>query len=118
MSERIYRETLPIRQSGMSPGTYRLAQRPALPDCDLITLLHTKRRRDMACQVLVTFLVTRVFGNEMEIFSADDESSVHFGGDDSSGEDTTADGDFACERAFLVYNQNQIALFISSKYRS
>ena len=38
----------------------------------------------------------------MEIFTADDESSVHFGGDNSSGEDTAADGDFACERAFLV----------------
>ena len=38
----------------------------------------------------------------MEIFAADDESSVHFGGDNSPGKDTAADGDFACERAFLV----------------
>lgn len=86
----------------MSTGTYRLAQRPALPNCDLIALLHTKRWRDVRCKVLVALLISRVFGNEMEIFAADNESSVHFGRDNSPGEDTAADGDFACERAFLV----------------
>ena len=38
----------------------------------------------------------------MEIFSANDKSAVHFGGDNSAGEDTTADGDFASEWAFLI----------------
>ena len=56
----------------------------------------------MSCKILVAFFISRVFGDEMEIFSADDESSVHLGGDNSSGEDTTANGDFACEWAFLV----------------
>lgn len=50
----------------------------------------------------MALLISRIFGNEMEIFAADNESSVHFGGDNSSGEDTAADGDFARERAFLV----------------
>lgn len=50
----------------------------------------------------MALLVSRVFGDEVKVFAADDESSVHFGGDDSSGEDTAADGDFASEGAFLV----------------
>ena len=73
-----------------------------MPDCNLITLLHTERRRDMRSKVLVALLVSRVFGDEVEVFAADDESSVHFGGDDSASEDTAADGDFASERALLV----------------
>ena len=50
----------------------------------------------------MAFLVSRVFGNEVKVFAANDESAVHFGGDDSSSEDTAADGDLASERAFLI----------------
>ena len=50
----------------------------------------------------MTFLVSGVFGYEVKVFAANDESAVHFGGDDSTSEDTTTDGDFSCERAFLV----------------
>ena len=39
----------------------------------------------------------------MEVFTADDESSVHFGGHDGAGEDTATDGDEAGKRTFLVY---------------
>ena len=50
----------------------------------------------------MTLLIPRIFFNEVKVFAADDESSVHFGGDDCAGEDTAADGDFAGKRAFLV----------------
>ena len=50
----------------------------------------------------MALLITRIFGNEVKVFATDDESSVHFGGDDCAGEDTAADGDFTGERAFLV----------------
>ena len=48
------------------------------------------------------FLISGVFGDEVKVFAADDEGAVHFRGDDSTGENTAADGDFASERAFLV----------------
>ena len=73
--------------------TYRLAQRPTLPNRNRITFLHPERRRHMRCQVLVSFLISRVLGDEMEVFTADDEGSVHFGGDNGTGEDTASDGD-------------------------
>ena len=50
----------------------------------------------------------------MEIFAADDESSVHLSRDDGAGEDTSADRDFASERAFLVYRiRSALRLFQS-----
>ena len=56
----------------------------------------------MRSKILVALLVSRVFRDEVEVFAADDESSVHFGGDDGASEDTATDGDFASERALLV----------------
>ena len=56
----------------------------------------------MRGKILVAFLISGVFWHEVKVFATDDESAVHFGGDDGAGEDTAADGDFACERAFLV----------------
>jgi hypothetical protein len=92
----------PERFPALLRGTYCLAQRPALPNRDLITLLHTKRRRDMRSQILVTLLVSRVFGDEMKVFATDDEGSVHLRRHNGSCKDTTTDGDFAGEGAFLV----------------
>ena len=50
----------------------------------------------------MAFLVSRVFGDEVKVFAANDEGAVHLSGDDGTGENTAADGDFASERAFLV----------------
>ena len=50
----------------------------------------------------MSFLISRVFGDEVEVLAADDEGSMHFGGDDGAGEDTAADRDRTCEGAFLV----------------
>jgi len=38
----------------------------------------------------------------VEVFTADDQSAVHFGGDDRAGQDTAADADETGEGAFLV----------------
>ena len=50
----------------------------------------------------MSLLVTCVLGDEMEVFSADNQSSVHLGGNDGAGQDTTTDGDETGERALLV----------------
>lgn len=56
----------------------------------------------MRSQVLVSLLISGVFGNKVEIFTSDDKSSVHFGGDDGAGKNTAADGDLPSERTFLI----------------
>jgi hypothetical protein len=53
-------------------------------------------------KVLVSLLVTCVLGDEMEVFSADNQSSVHLGGNDGAGQDTATDGNETGEWALLV----------------
>lgn len=90
--------------TSISDFAYRLAQRPALPNRNLITFLHTERGRNVRGQVLVSFLVSGVLGDEVEVFATDDEGSMHFGGDDGAGEYTATDRDHAGERTFLIYH--------------
>ena len=82
--------------------TYCFAERSTLANRDYVTLLHTEAWRHVRSQVLVPFLIPRVFGDKVEVFAADDEGAVHFCGDHGAGEDATADGDHASERAFLI----------------
>lgn len=56
----------------------------------------------MRSQVLVSFLVSGILGNEMEVFTPDDESSMHFRRHDGASQDTPADGDLTSEGTFLV----------------
>lgn len=56
----------------------------------------------MCSQVLVALLVTRVLGDEVKVFAADDQGAVHLGRDDGSSKDTATDGDLAGEGALLV----------------
>ena len=82
--------------------TYSLAQRSALTNSDLVTLLNTESWGNVSGNVLVSLLVTGVFWDEVKVFSADNEGSVHLGGNNGSGEDTTTDGDETSEWALLV----------------
>lgn len=82
--------------------TYSLAQGPALADGDLVTLLNTESGRDVGGEVLVALLVTGVLGDVVKVFSADDQSTVHLGGNDGAGKDTATDGDETGEGALLV----------------
>jgi len=79
-----------------------LAQRPALANGNLVTLLNTESRRHMRGKVLVALLVPVVLGDIMKVLAADDDGAVHLGGDDGTGEDTAADRDLASEGALLV----------------
>ena len=56
----------------------------------------------MGRKVRVSLLVPGVLGDEVEILSSDDDGSVHLGRDDGAGQDSSADGDKASERALLV----------------
>ena len=56
----------------------------------------------MCSDVSVSFLVSVVFGDVMKIISSDDDSSLHFCGDDNSLEDFSSDGDVAGEGTFLI----------------
>jgi hypothetical protein len=58
----------------------------------------------MGREVGVSLLVSGVFGNEVKVFSSDDEGSVHLCGNDGAGEDATTDRDHASEWAFLVWS--------------
>lgn len=60
----------------------------------------------MRSEVLVSLLISGVFGDEVEVFSADDEGSVHLGGDNGSGQDTATDGDETSEGALLVCGES------------
>jgi hypothetical protein len=60
-------------------------------------------------EVLVSLLVSVVFGDEVKVFSADDESSMHLGGHDSSGQDTASNGDETGKRALLVCDTSMLA---------
>lgn len=82
--------------------TYGLAQWSALPNGNLVTLLNTESWRDVRSEVLVSLLVSGVFGDEVEVFAADDEGSVHLGGHNGASQDTATDGDEAGEGALLV----------------
>lgn len=83
--------------------TYGLAERSALPNCNRIALLDTEGRTDVGGQVRVTLLVSCIFGNEVEVFSADDQGSVHLCGDDGASEDSASNRDHTGEWAFLIW---------------
>lgn len=56
----------------------------------------------MGSDVLVSLLVSVVFLDEVEVVSSDDDSSVHFGGDNSTSQKLTSDGNLTDERTLLV----------------
>jgi len=62
-------------------------------------------------QVLVSLLVSGVFWDEVKVFSADDESSVHLGGNNGTGKDTATDGDETGEWALLVCTISMLVLW-------
>ena len=71
--------------------SYRLAQRSALYNGNCVTLHNTESWADVCGKIGVTFLVSGILWNEVEVFSADNEGSVHLGGHDGAGQDATSD---------------------------
>lgn len=104
---------LPGKGRAYRRKTYSLAKGSALANGNLVTLLNTESGRDVGGEVLVSLLVTRVLGDEVEVLSSDNDGSVHLGGNDGAGEDTATDGDSASEGALLVYiAQSQQSQFV------
>jgi hypothetical protein len=104
---------VPQRFFGFAASSYGLAQRSALTDCDGVAFFNTESRGHVRGQVLVSLLISGVLGNEVEVFSSDDQGSVHLGGNDFASEDTASDGNHAGERAFLVCRKMRIVRFRS-----
>lgn len=56
----------------------------------------------MSSEVLVALLVTAVLGNVVEVFTADDDGTVHLGRHNTASQDTATDGNLTDEGALLV----------------
>lgn len=56
----------------------------------------------MGGNVLVSLLVSGVLLNKVKVLAADDDGSVHLGGNDGTGQDTATDRDETSEGALLV----------------
>jgi len=93
-------------------STYSLAQRSALTDCDNITLLNTESWGNVGGQIAVSLLISGVFGDKVEVFSSNDDRSVHLCRDDLAGQDSSSDGDHSSERALLVCKPLISTLFL------
>jgi hypothetical protein len=83
--------------------TYSLGEGTALANGNPVTLLNTESGGDVSSEVLVALLVTVVLGDVVEVLAADDDGTVHLGGDNTAGQDTATDGDETSEGALLVY---------------
>lgn len=82
--------------------TYSLGEGTALANSDPVTLLNTESGGDVSSEVLVALLVTVVLGDVVEVLAANDDGTVHLGGDDTAGQDTATDRDETSEGALLV----------------
>jgi len=56
----------------------------------------------MGSKVLVALFITSVLGDEVEVLATDNDGTMHLGGDDGAGKDTTTDRDQSSEWALLV----------------
>jgi len=74
----------------------------ALTNGDGVTLLDSEGGGAVGREVLVSLLVSSVFGDEVEVFSSDDDGVGHFGRVDDTSEDSASDRDVTGERALLV----------------
>jgi hypothetical protein len=91
-----------VGQDSQDVESDSLGQGSALTDGNLVTNFDSESRRAVDGQVLVSFLVTPVLGDEVEVVPSDDDGSVHLGGLYDTGEDSASDGDVAGEGALLV----------------
>jgi hypothetical protein len=59
-------------------------------------------RRNVSRDVLVTLFVTVVLGDVVKVITTNDEGTLHLGGGDNTGKDTTLNVDFTSERTLLI----------------
>lgn len=73
-----------------------------LTNNDNITFLDTESWGNVSSQVLVSLFVSVIFWNVVQVVSSDDDGSVHLGGDNSTGQNLTSDGNSTDEWTLLV----------------
>lgn len=84
-----------VESNGLGDGS-------ALANNDDITLGDTESRGDVSGNVLVSLLVSVVFRDKVQVFTSDNDGSVHFGGDNGTSQDLTSDRDLANKGALFV----------------
>ena len=77
-------------------------ERSGLSNDNDVSFLDWEGWGDVDWDVGVLLLVSVVLVNIMQVISSHDDGSLHLGGDDQSLEDSSSDGDLACEGALLV----------------
>ena len=80
-----------------------IKNKPALSNSHYVTNFNSlKARTQMSSNILMSLFITIVFLEEMQIISANNNSSVHFVGRDHSSENSTSNTDVAGEGALFV----------------
>lgn len=81
---------------------HSFAESFALPDDDDITFLNAEGGRAVDWNISVPLFVSVVLGNIMKVISADDDSPLHFGGDDDALQNFASDWHVGGEWALLI----------------
>jgi hypothetical protein len=69
----------------------------------LITVVNTNESwRDVSWKVLVTLFVSVVLWNVVKVFTTENKSSLHLGGDNNTSKNTTTNGNVTSEWALLI----------------
>merc|ERR1719310_2759658 len=87
---------------------HSLGDRTALACGDDVAFFHLEARRAMYSNILVALLEAVVLLDVVEIVAADDDCSLHLGGDGHAFDNSATDAHVASERALLVH---KVALF-------
>jgi hypothetical protein len=80
----------------------RLTQGAALSNGDNITIFDRECRRAVDRNVGVTLFETTVLGNVVQVVPSDNDGALHFGGNDETLEDASANGNVSGEGALFV----------------
>lgn len=74
----------------------------ALTNNDDVTFFHQESWRNVASDVFVALLVTVVLWNVVQVVATNNDRSFHFGGDNGTAKNSSANGNVSGERALFV----------------
>jgi hypothetical protein len=80
----------------------RLGKGTALSNGDNISFLDGKGRTAVGSNILVSLFETTVLSDVVKVISSYNDSSLHLGGDDLSGQNSSSNGDVSGKGALLV----------------
>lgn len=73
-----------------------------MTNSNVVTFLDSESWGDVSSQVLVSLFVSVVLWNVVQVFSSDDDGSVHLGRDDNTRQNLTSDRNGTDEWTLLV----------------